>query len=414
MNSGTKRKEVIAKYDTWQQSRNLYVEYLTDSLDGALTVFFSEIRYKGKKLPDSVMNFVRIYSKDHIELYNPAEDFDNFIKRLLIEGAEQATLCVIRKTLNNEEFNTGKFLLKKFICCNYNKEQLQTLYSENRENFTKYVEILIAAATPTLKVIIKSKMAYLGADIEDLIQSGYERVLERVWQYNPHKNCVSTYFSSQLSYCITKEAYHASGVDEYTYESANKLQSIAKRLGYEEGLADSNLDSIMLAKVSGKTLTVVDAAIRCRMPTSSLDNKISYNQEDDMQREIEDVNVVQPEDYVLRNEQHNALKEKLKKLSKIDRTIVLEIANYNGSQKAAVKAACSKINNHLDDYGLNKPLKVENVMMRFVEFTTSCKSDKNFVEVMGRNKIVSSSVAEIEEIDEADGTKDNFFSFELQ
>lgn len=195
----------------------------------------------------------------------------------LIECAKNA----IAANLNN--FNPGTEALSNYFMPRIEQNvkelikrsltQQYDAYRNNEISRDEYAMYLISHLEHYIEFCINRRHRLLGAEYDDLMQSGRMAIIEKIDDYNPYIATPTSYFTAYINQ-YTKETVikNNTGSTQYYISKVVKLEKVAKANGYT-GITDPELPPDILSILSGEPLKTVIETIKIKncQATASLD-----------------------------------------------------------------------------------------------------------------------------------------------
>lgn len=201
------------------------------------------------------------------------------------------------------DYGQKKFLVEVYDC-----------WQQGLITLEEWQEFLAGLLTNYIKSRIKNKNFLIGAEYEDLIQSGWRGVIEKANEYDPHKALPTTYFTYYIDQYM-KESLDTSGLSQYYNENAIKLDKIAKINNYS-GCMDKNLSDVTLATISGISVMTV------RETRKMLSNTVLSWDANSDNIDLEESRYKSPEKALLDKERDSFLQEAFSKLNPLEQFLL--------------------------------------------------------------------------------------------
>ena len=416
----TKLDRLRDAYDVWQATRKEYKGLFEEELKKVVKAYVDGARIKKY---DSISPMTEKMSKNlaklmdrYIELCDlNVTDFDTWAAKRAETTCLEAYKSVIKKDSIEFDFDFTDVKPCKSKLSDEAVKRAKELYAVNKANRDKYTNLLVDDTKSILNVVINDRQAYIGASKEDLFQSGCQRVCEKIWEYNPYLSHYSTYFNTQFVYMVTVATHRASGIDEYTYGAANKLNSICKKELHLTGLTDPRLDRTQLKKVSKMSAAVVDAAILSRVSTTVSISATGNNGDDDddegKDRDIVDTKAPSPEEEAIKTEQTDNIHNRVAAFSKVEQEIIWDWQRFeekDAEESTIPRLIADDINARRKEFKLKKTLTPEYVSARYSQMLAEMANDETFMEKVGADKRVVSGIRDVSHMNDIDAIVDDY------
>ena len=178
----------------------------------------------------------------------------------------------------------------------------------------EWQEFLAGLLTNYIKSRIKNKNLLIGAEYEDLIQSGWRGVIEKAVKYDPHKTLPTTFFTEYIDQYM-RESLDTKGLTKYYKGIAVKLDKYA-RLNNYSGCMDETLSDITLATISGESVMTV------RETRKILSNKVVSWDANSDNIDLEESRYKSPEKAILDKERDAFLQDAFSKLNPLEQFLL--------------------------------------------------------------------------------------------
>ena len=204
----------------------------------------------------------------------------------------------------------------------YDHDETIRLYDKWQEEDSKgilhgpawdeYIYYLLGLLHYFIEHRITVKKRFLGAEKEDLIESGRLAIIAMAHKYDPRKTKPTSYFTQYIDQ-YTKEELDNRGLTQHYMGNLQKLEKAAKEMGFK-GISDESLPLDMLADISGVPLTTIREVKKLKeQQYVSLDTyEDNYSEKDYMT----------PEKKVLEREQSEMLYNQFHRLNPLQQWIL--------------------------------------------------------------------------------------------